>query len=68
MKQIREDFRKILSGLSYQNAGDCLSRREKLALLDDESVKQNIDNVAVIKHEGYELDSQRNNSPAKSAV
>ena len=42
MKKIGEDFRKMLSGLSYQNASDNLSRREKLSLLGDKSENHNV--------------------------
>ena len=40
MKYIRRDIKKILSGLSYQNAGDFLSRKEKLVLLGHKPARQ----------------------------
>ena len=40
MKKIGKDIKKILSGLSYQNAGDFLSRKEKLVLLGHEPARQ----------------------------
>jgi len=45
MKRIREDFRRMLSGLNYQNAGDFLSRKEKLAFLGHKAARQSVDNV-----------------------
>jgi hypothetical protein len=45
MKKIGRDIKKILSGLSYQNAGDFLSRKEKLVVLGHKPAKQNVNNV-----------------------
>ena len=37
MKKLGEDLKRALSGLSYQNSGGNLSRREKVNVLDGKS-------------------------------
>ncbi len=42
MKKLKDDFKRMLNGLAYQNAGDFLSRKEKIKILDSHSIKQNV--------------------------
>ncbi len=40
MKKIASDLKRAMAGLTYQNAGDFLSRREKLRCLDEQAAAQ----------------------------
>ncbi len=40
MKKLSEDLKRMLTGLAYQDAGDFLSRSEKLKVLGNESVNR----------------------------
>jgi len=45
VKKLKEDFKKMLNGLAQQNAGDFLSRKEKMKILGDTSKMQKAGNV-----------------------
>lgn len=54
MKRLKNDFKKMLNGLAYQNANDFLSRKEKMLVLDGngtKKIKNNVVNLEVPVHE-----------------
>ncbi|VAW51650.1 hypothetical protein MNBD_GAMMA05-1499 [hydrothermal vent metagenome] len=63
MKKIGRDIKKILSGLSYQNAGDFLSRKEKLVLLGHEAARQT-GNVIELNSQVHVVDAQSSEKTA----
>ncbi len=67
MKNIGRDIKKILLGLSYQNAGDFLSRKEKLTLLGHKPARQT-NRVVDLELQSHIVDSQPSEAPEKSAA